>query len=58
MKKGGKKNPVNPLAKGMSLKTRLERYHQDKDKLFQKMVGAPAEELREAHEKLLAWWNL
>ena len=56
--KGGKKYPVNPLAKGMSLKTRLERYHQDKDKLFRKMVNAPADELRDAHEKLLAWWDL
>lgn len=53
-----KKYPVNPLAKTMSERTRLERYHQDKDKMFREMIHASAEELREAHEKLLRWWYL
>lgn len=58
MKEKKPKYPVNPLAKTMSERTRLERYHQDKDKMFSQMVHASAEELREAHEKLLRWWDL
>ena len=58
MKEKKPKYPVNPLAKTMSERTRLERYHKDKDKMFREMVHASAEELREAHEKLLRWWDL
>lgn len=50
--------PRNPRARGMSYENRLKRYYQDKDKMLIENIGVPAEELREKHEKLLAWWNV